>query len=123
MSTQTEHEVAVFEREDGSEYILVWIDNDDVSAFEGTYTELEWQESIEAHPFVVERALPVVIAFEDADGEPRLFGPEELVAEITSDFDWDAITWGHKLTLDWDTEEDDEEEAADGEEEESEDTE
>ncbi len=33
MSTQTEHEVAVFEREDGSKYILVWIDAEDVDAF------------------------------------------------------------------------------------------
>jgi hypothetical protein len=104
MSTQTEHEVAVFEREDGSKYILVWIDAEDVNTFEGTYTEQEWQESIEAHPFVVERNLPVVIAFEDSDGDPRLFGPSELVDEVSSDFDWDAITWAYKLTLDWDTE-------------------
>jgi hypothetical protein len=53
---------------------------------------------------VVERNLPVVIAFEDSDGDPRLFGPSELVDEVSSDFDWDAITWAYKLTLDWDTE-------------------
>ena len=104
MSTQTEHEVAVFEREDGSKYILVWIDADDVETFEDTYTEREWQESIEAHPFVVERNLPVVIAFEDEDGDPRLFGPSDLVDEVSNDFDWDAINWAFTLTLDWDTE-------------------
>lgn len=102
MSTQTEHEVAVFERADGTKYILVWIDQEDVDAFEGTYTEAQWQESIEAHPFVVERNLPVVIAFEDHDGDPRLYGPSDLVDEISFDFDWDAIEWAFTLTLSWD---------------------
>lgn len=102
MSTQTEHEVAVFEREDGSKYILVWIDAEDVDTFEGTYTEDEWQTSIEQHPFVQERNLPVVIAFEDRDGDPRLYGPSDLVDEVSNDFDWDSIKWGYTLTLNWD---------------------
>ena len=100
--TTTEHEVAVFEQEDGWKFILVWIDHEDVEAFEGTYTEDEWQTSIEEHPFVQQRNLPVVIAFEDEDGEPRLYGPQEYVDKITENFDWDSINWGHTMTLNWD---------------------
>lgn len=102
MATETEHEVALFERADGSLFILVWIDADDVNTFAETYTEREWQESIEQHPFVVERNLPVVIAFEDSDGDPRLYGPSELVDEVSGDFDWDSIRWQYNLTLNWD---------------------
>jgi len=102
--TTTEHEVAVFEEENGFKYILVWIDHEDVAAFADEYTEKEWQDAIEEHPFVAERNLPVVIAFEDENGEPRLFGPAEYVSKITEDFDWDSIIWGHKMSLDWDDE-------------------
>ncbi len=100
--TTTEHEVAVFEEENGFKYILVWIDHEDVAAFADEYTEKEWQDAIEEHPFVAERNLPVVVAFEDENGEPRLFGPAEYVSKITEDFDWDSIVWGHNLTLEWD---------------------
>lgn len=103
-TTSTEHEVAVFEREDGHKYILVWIDSDDVETFAETYTDAQWQESIEQHPFVTERNLPVVIAFEDEDGDPRLFGPAEYVEAISDDFDWDSIKWSYNMTLTWETE-------------------
>lgn len=105
MSTTTDHEVAVFEQEDGWKFILVWIDHEDVETFADEYTEEEWHESIAQHAFVQERNLPVVIAFEDENGEPRLYGPQEYVEKITSEFDWDSIIWGHSLTLSWDTDE------------------
>ncbi len=102
-TTSTEHEVALFE-EDGRKFIMVWIDHEDVDTFADTYTEREWQEAIEEHPFVVEQGLPVVIAFEDEDGDPRLFGPSELVDSIANDYDWDSLDWGYSLTLEWETE-------------------
>lgn len=103
-TTTTEHEVAVFEEDDGFKFLLVWIDEEDVDTFEGTYTEEDWQSAIEQHPFVAERNLPVVIAFEDEDGDPRLYGPTEYVDKISEGFDWDGIQWGHSLTLSWETE-------------------
>ena len=69
--TTTEHEVAVFEEEDGWKFILVWIDDEDVNTFADEYTEGEWQQAFEDHPFIVERNLPVVIGFDGEDG-PRL---------------------------------------------------
>ena len=107
--TTTEHEVALFE-ENGTKFIMVWIDNEDVNTFAETYTEKEWQDAIEEHPFVAERNLPVVIGFEDENGDPRLFGPAEYVDSIASDYDWDSLNWAYTLTLDWD---DDEEAAED----------
>lgn len=106
MAVTTEHEVAVFEEEDGHKFILVWIDHEDIETFEDEYTEDEWQEQIAQHPFVLERRLPVVIAFEDEDGEPRLYGPAEYVELINDSFDWDAINWGHTLSLEWETDDD-----------------
>lgn len=103
--TTTEHEVALFEEDDGWKFILVWIDYEDVSTFEEDYTQDEWHAAIEQHPFVVQRNMPVVIAFEDENGEPSLFGPEEYVEKITENFDWDSIVWGYSLTLEWDDEE------------------
>jgi hypothetical protein len=115
----TEHEVALFENtDDGWKFIMVWIDYDDLAAFDGDYSEDEWHAAIEQHPFVQERSLPVVIAFEDENGEPRLFGAEEYVDKIADDFDWDSIHWGFTLTLEWEVEdegEDEEEEDDDGE--------
>ncbi len=105
MSTSTEHEVALFETDDGKEFFVVWIDAEDIETFAEDYSEEEWQTSIEEHPFIVEKGIPVVIAFEDEDGDPRLYGPEDLV-EFVSDFDWDNITWGLSLSLEWPTEED-----------------
>lgn len=102
--TTTEHEVALFE-ENGTKFIMVWIDNEDVNTFAETYTEQEWQDAIEAHPFVAERNLPVVIAFEDENGDPRLFGPSEYVESIANDYDWDSLNWAYTLTLNWDDEE------------------
>lgn len=105
MSTTTEHEVALFE-ENGVKFIMVWIDHEDVNTFAETYTEKQWQDEIEAHPFITERNLPVVIAFETEDGTPRLYGPSQYVDSIANDYDWDSLEWGYSLTLDWETEED-----------------
>jgi hypothetical protein len=100
----TKHEVALFEEDDGWQFILVWIDHEDVETFEEDYTEDDWHAAIEQHPFIRERNLPVVIAFEDEHGEPRLFGEQEYVDKIAGDFDWDSINWGHSVTLQWDDE-------------------
>ncbi len=102
-TTSTDHDVAVFKREDGSEYIMVWIGEDATGQFAEEYTAEDWQKAIEEHPFVNDKNLPVVIAFEDKDGKPEVFGPADLVEEVTRDFDWDNITWGHSLTLEWPT--------------------
>ena len=103
--TTTEHEVALFEEEDGWQFILVWIDHDDVEAFEDDYTDADWHAAIEQHPFIRERNLPVVIAFEDENGDPVLFGPDEYLEKINDNFDWDNIHWGHSVTLEWEDEE------------------
>lgn len=108
MSVTTEHEVAVFEEEDGFKFIMVWIDHEDVETFADEYTDDEWQTAIEEHPFVKERNLPVVIAFEAEDGEPRLYGERKYVDTITEDFDWDSIKWSYTLTLEWETDDDEE---------------
>lgn len=102
--TSTTHEVALFEEDDGWKFILVWIDYEDIESFDEDFTEDEWQAAIEQHPFVQSRNLPVVIAFEDENGEPSLYGPEDYVAAITEEFDWDAIVWAYTLTLEWDDE-------------------
>jgi hypothetical protein len=108
--TTTEHEVALFEEDDGWQFILVWIDHEDVAAFEEDYTDEDWHAAIESHPFIQERNLPVVIAFEDENGEPVLYGADEYVDKINENFDWDGINWGYSLTLQWeDAEEEDEE--------------
>lgn len=108
--TTTKHEVAVFEEEDGWQFILVWIDHEDVEAFEDEYTDDDWQTAIEEHPFIKERNLPVVIAFEDENGEPNLYGETKYVDAINDNFDWDNINWGYELTLEWDDDEDEEDE-------------
>jgi hypothetical protein len=41
--TTTEHEVAVFQEENGWNFILVWIDNEDIETFSEEYTLDEWQ--------------------------------------------------------------------------------
>lgn len=98
----TEHETAVFETEDGTKFLLVWIDDEDFSTFPDA-NEDDWQSAIESHPFIEERNLPVVVAFEDPNGgAPRVYGPSEYVDIVTGDFDWDDIVWGHELTLTWD---------------------
>jgi hypothetical protein len=98
----TEHETAVFETVDGTKFLLVWIDDEDFATFPDADEET-FQEAIEEHPFVVERNLPVVVAFEDPDGgSPRVYGPDEYVEIVTNEFDWDEIVWGHELTLTWD---------------------
>jgi hypothetical protein len=107
--TTTEHEVAVFEEEDGLQFIMVWIDHEDVEAFKDEYTSDEWQTAIQQHPFIKERNLPVVIAFEDEDGDPYLYGPAQYVDTITDDFDWDSIVWGYSVTLEWEDDEDEDE--------------
>lgn len=106
--TTTTHEVALFEEDEGWKFILVWIDYEDIETFEEDFSEDEWQVAIEQHPFVQSRRLPVVIAFEDENGEPRLYGPEDYVNAIADDFDWDAIVWGYSLTLEWDEGDEDE---------------
>lgn len=106
MSTTTEHEVAVFELDNGFKFIMVWIDHEDVETFAEEYTDEEWQTAIEEHPFVAERRLPVVIAFEDEDGDPRLYGESKYVDLVNDNFDWDSINWSYKLTLTWETEDD-----------------
>jgi hypothetical protein len=111
--TTTEHEVAVFEEEDGWQFIMVWIDHEDVEAFEGDYSSDDWQTAIEQHPFIQERNLPVVIAFEDENGEPYLYGESKYVDKINDNFDWDSITWGYSVTLEWEDEEEEEEEEED----------
>lgn len=111
--TTTEHEVAVFQEADGWNFILVWIDNEDIETFSEEYTLDEWQTSIEAHEFVQSRNLPVVIAFEDENGDPQLYGEQQYVDLITEEFDWDGITWGHTLVLEWDTDDEDEDEDED----------
>jgi hypothetical protein len=103
--TTTEHEVALFEQEDGWQFILVWIDHEDVATFEEDYTDDDWHAAIEAHPFIQERNLPVVIAFEDENGEPVLYGADEYVNKINENFDWDSIEWGYSVTLQWEDEE------------------
>jgi hypothetical protein len=100
--TTTEHEVAVFEEEDGWKFILIWIDEEDVETFAEEYSEGEWQQAFEEHPFIVERNLPVVIGY-DGDNGPRLFGPAQYVDKITNNFDFDSIKWlDETLTIDWD---------------------
>jgi len=91
MATTT-HPVALFEEG----FMLVGVDTDDIE----TLGEQAVFDLVQNHPWVVEKAIPVVLAFETEDGEMEAFGDQQLVDTVT-EMDFDEINWGHELTLEW----------------------
>lgn len=91
MATTT-HPVALFEEG----FILVGVQSDDVE----TLGEQAVYDLVQNHPWVAAKNIPVVLIFETADGEMEAFGDRQLVDAIT-EMDFDEISWGHELTLDW----------------------
>ncbi len=95
MATST-HSVALFEEG----LMLVDVNADDIEA----YGEEDMWEAIQGHDFVVSRGLPVVIVYEDMDGQPTYVGEEKWVDALAR-MDPEHIKWGHELTLEWPDEE------------------
>ncbi len=91
MATTT-HPVALFEEG----FMLVGVQSDDVE----TLGEQAVYDLVQNHPWVAVKNMPVVLIFETADGEMEAFGDRQLVDAIT-EMDFDEISWGHELTLDW----------------------
>ncbi|MCA1553663.1 MAG: hypothetical protein LC737_04725 [Chloroflexi bacterium] len=91
MATST-HQVALFEEG----FMLVGVDKDDIES----YGEEEVWDAIQEHPWVIEKGFPVVIVYDDENGEKRAYGDTELVNAVTT-MNFDEIQWGHELSLEW----------------------
>jgi hypothetical protein len=91
MATTT-HPVALFEEG----FMLVGVQSADVE----TLGEQAVYDLVQNHPWVAAKNIPVVLVFENADGEMEAFGDRQLVDAIT-EMDFEEIAWGHELTLDW----------------------
>ena len=90
MATST-HPVAVFEEG----FILVGVVEDDIIQ----YGAPKLWEMVQNHPFIVERAIPVLIVYETSSGI-QAHGAAELVDLVTQMIFGD-IVWGYELQLEW----------------------
>jgi hypothetical protein len=86
------HQAAIFEEG----FVLVAVSPENVA----DYGEKTMWETIQGHAWVVEQGIPVVIVYRQENGPVRAYGDSELVA-IVAQLDFDAIVWGHELTLEW----------------------
>lgn len=89
--SKSKHDVAIFEEG----FILVRVSEDDVI---NRGAPKVWK-LVQNHPWIVEQEIPVAIVYEAASGM-QVYGDNEIVEAVT-EMDFDEITWGHELTLEW----------------------
>jgi hypothetical protein len=110
------HNVAIFKREG---FVVVEVEVELIES----YTEERALRIVSAHPWVIKKGLPVLVAWIDDEDELQVHGDEDA-AEAAEEMglDYESIKWSQEITVSWpDPEKDDDEDVDDEDEDEDED--
>ena len=102
------HNVAIFKREG---FVAVELEVELIES----YTEERALRIVSAHPWIIKKGLPVLLAWIDDEDELQVHGDEDA-AEAAEEMglDYESIKWSQEITVSWpDPEKDDDEDVDD----------